>query len=173
MTDQYQQRSINLDQDSEVLEDASFDERDVRSFVPTGTTATYRKFKMPVPGKLIRLSWSGILAPNAAESVQLRLYRTRPVSNPAGFGYIQLNDVFTVNTASFTDAGGDIDISSFIRQGLCVYPGEYLAASWVHSGPQQLQPLNMNWNFSTIIDFSLSEFPEPPADTTVFADVFG
>ena len=171
MTEQYQQKSINLDIDSEMLELFSFDERDVPGLVPTGTTATYQKYRLPVAGRLSRLSWSGVLAPNAAESVQLRLYRVRPQSNPAGFGYIQLNDVFTVNSATFTDAGGDIDISSAIRANRFVFPGEYLAASWVHSGPQQLQPLNMNWNF-TPISLSANE-PEPPADTIVYSDVFG
>ena len=135
MTEQYQQRNINLDQDREILEQLSFDERDITGLVPNGTTASYRKFKMPVAGMLNRLSWSSVLAPNAAESIQLRLYRVRPSSNPSGFGYIQLNNTFTINTASFTDAGGDIDISSSIRSGLFVLPDEYLAASWVHAGP--------------------------------------
>ena len=173
MTEEFQQRSINADQDSEILEQLSFDERDVPALVPAGTTATYRKFKLPVPGQLSRLSWSGVLAPGAGETVQLRLYRVRPASNPSGFGYIQLNDTYTINLAAFTDAGGDIDISSTIRANLVVYPNEYLAASWVHAGAAAMQPLNMNWNFSPILSVGVSLWTEPAPDTIVYSDVFG
>lgn len=171
MTDQYQQRNINLDQDREILEQMSFDERDVTALVPAGTTATYRKFKMPVAGQLTRISWSAVLAPGGGETVQLRLYRVRPVSNPAGFGYIQLNNTYTISASNFTGAGNDIDFSETIRPDLCVFPGEYLAASWVHAGAQTMQPLNMNWNFTPI---GVGEvLAEPDADTVLYADVFG
>jgi len=171
VTDQYLQRNINLDQDSELLEQLSFDERDVLDLVPAGTTATYRKYKMPVPGMLSRLSWSAIFGAGPGETIQLRLYRVRPQSNPAGFGYIQLNNVYTISPGSLTGAGDDIDFSDTIRPDLCVFPGEYLAASWVQSGPQALRPLNMNWNFTpVVIGENLSE---PSADTVVYADIFG
>jgi len=171
MTDQYQQRSINLDRDSNILEQMSFDERDVLDIVPNGTTATYRKYKMPVAGRLSRISWSAIFGAVAGESIALRLFWVRPQSSPSGFGYIQLNDTYTISEGSLSGAGDDVDFSDKIRSGIIVTPGDYLAASWVHSGPQGLRPLNMNWNFTpvesvdTIIDASFI--------TTNYAEVFG
>ena len=172
MTEQYLQKNINLDTISESLILQSLDQRDVISFVPTGTTASYVKYRLPVIGRLIRLSWSGVLAPAATESIQLRLYRVRPQSNPSGFGYILLNTVFTINQANFTDAGGDMDISSNILPNRFVLPNEYLAASWVHSGPQQMQPLNMNWNFAPH-ELKAPGNPILAPDTILHSDVFG
>jgi hypothetical protein len=160
VTDSYNQPSINIAENPELLESQSFDQRQVQSFVPAGTTATYQKAKISAVSRLIQLSWSGVLAPAGGESVVLRLYRVRPSSNPSGFGYVLLNNAFTINPASFTDAGGNMDISSTIRPNLCVFPGEYLACSWVHAGPIVMQPLNMNWNFRPV---SANE-PEPVAD---------
>ena len=171
MTDSYQQESINAALNPSALEIQSFDSREVQSFVPAGTTATYRRVKIPGIVRLSRLSWSGVLAPGVLETVSLRLFRVRPSSNPAGFGFIQLNSTFTITAANFTDPGGDIDISSTITSGLCVLPGEYLAASWVHAGVAVMQPLNMNWNF---VPVGAAE-DEPLATFTLaqYAEVFG
>lgn len=170
MTQQYQQENINEPDNPSSLETASFDQRQVQGLVPAGTTATYQKLKIPGPAMLTQLSWSGVLAPSGGETVALRLYRVRPASNPAGFGFIQLNTTFTVSAATFTDAGGNIDISSSIVPGLCVLDNEYLACSWVHVvGGNTLQPLNMNWNFRPVGGAE----PEPPATTIVYTDVFG
>jgi len=171
VTDQYLQRNINLDQDKKLLEQMSFDEREVLDLVPTGTTASYRKYKMPVAGMLSRLSWSSIFGVGAGETIELRLYRVRPQSNPAGFGYIQLNNTYTIGAGSLTGAGDDVNFSDTIRPDLCVFPGEYLAASWVQSGTQGLRPLNMNWNFTPVV--SGETFSEPPATTTNYSEVFG
>lgn len=161
MTDSYNQTNINIASDPESLEAQSFDQRQVQALVPGGTTATYQKAKISVVSMLSQLSWSGVLGPGAGESVALRLYRVRPSSNPAGFGYIQLNSTFTITAANFTDAGGNIDISSTILPNRCVLPGEYLACSWVHVvGAGTMQPLNMNWNLRPA---NVSE-PEPTAD---------
>lgn len=160
MTDSYNQPTINVSDNPDILEDSSFDQRQVEGLVPAGTTATIQKAKITEVSRLSRLSWAGVLAPGGGESVELRLFRIRPASNPAGFGFIQLNSTFTINAATFTDPGGDIDISSTIIANRCVFPGEYLACSWVHAGVAVMQPLNMNWNFRVI---STSE-PEPIAD---------
>lgn len=164
MTDSYNQPNINIASDPDVLEDQSFDQRQVQALVPAGTTATYQRAKISVVSRLSQLSWSGVLAPGVGESVALRLYRVRPASNPAGFGYIQLNSTFTITPANFTDAGGNIDISSAILPNRCVLPGEYLACSWVHVvGAGTMQPLNMNWNLRPV---NANE-PEPVADIPI------
>ena len=161
MTDSYNQQSINVAGDPDVLEIQSYDYREVLALVPGGTTATMQQVKIPGIKRLSRLSWAGIIAPGAGESVTLRLFRIRPASNPAGFGFILLNTPFVIDAASFTDAGGDIDISSTIIPGRCVLPDEYLAASWVHVvGAGTMQPLNMNWNFFPVGQAE----PEPVAD---------
>jgi len=170
MTEQYLPNNINEEMDAATLELVSYDFRQIQSFVPTGTTATIQGMKLPMPSMLKRIAWCGVLGPGVGESVALRLYRIRPVTNPAGFGYIQLNDVFTINAASFPGAGVELDFSDRIRPGLCVLPGEYLACSWVHSGPQQMQPLNMNWSF---VPAGVSSETEPPPTTTNDADVLG
>lgn len=169
MTEQYRQESINEQSNPSTLEVMSRDERQVEGLVPTGTTATIQRVKIPGTLALTQLSWAGILGPGATETVELRLFRIRPASNPSGFGFIQLNSTFVINTTTFTDAGGNIDISSTILPGLCVLPGEYVACSWVQAGPQTMQPLNMNWNFRPVA----GEAEEPPATTTDPVDVFG
>lgn len=169
MVQKPQQASINLQSDSEGIELDSFDQRYVDALVPAGTTASYQKLKIPGPAVLSQLSWSAVLAPGAGETIALRLFRVRPASNPAGFGFIQLNSTFTISAGTFTGAGNNVDISSLILPNLCVLEGEYLACSWVHAGAAVLQPLNMNWNF---VPANGNE-PEPPATTTVYADVFG
>lgn len=170
MTEQYQQENINEQDNADSLELDSFDQRNVDGLVPAGTTASIQKLKIPGPAVLTQLSWASVLAPSGGETVELRLFRIRPSSNPAGFGFIQLNTTFTISAATFTDPGGNIDISSTIIPGLCVLEDEYLACSWVHVvGGNTLQPLNMNWNFRP----ASGNEPEPPATTTVYADVFG
>lgn len=169
MTDSYNQESINLFASPTALEIQSFDFRQVQALIPGGTTATIQRVKIPGTVMLTRLSWAGVLAPGVGETVALRLYRIRPSSNPAGFGYIQLNNTYTISAAVFTDPGGNIDISSTIIPGLCVLDGEYLACSWVHAGPFVMQPLNMNWNFKPV---GLGE-SEPAPTTVLHADVFG
>jgi hypothetical protein len=163
------QPSINLQSNSSGLELDSFDQRSADALVPAGTTASYQKLKIPGPVRLSQLSWSAVLGPGAGETIALRLFRVRPASNPSGFGFIQLNSTFTVSTSTFTGAGNNVDISSSILPNLCVLDGEYLACSWVHAGTAVLQPLNMNWNFTPV---GTAE-AEPPATTTVYADVFG
>lgn len=170
MTDSYNQESINLAGNPTALEIQSFDFRQVQALVPAGTTATIQRVKIPGTVTLSRLSWAGVIAPAVGESVTLRLYRIRPSSNPAGFGYIQLNNAYTITPATFTDPGGNIDISSTIIPGLCVLDGEYLACSWVHAGGPVMQPLNMNWNFRPV--GAVNE-PEPLPTTVLYADVFG
>jgi hypothetical protein len=82
-----------------------------------------------------------------------------------------LNTTFTIDAATFTDAGGNMDISSNIIPGLCVLPGEYVAASWAHVvGAGTMQPLNMNWNFRQVGNVNEAE---PAATTIVYSDVFG
>lgn len=168
MTDSYNQSSINIAGNPEALEIQSYDFRQVQAFVPAGTTATIQQVKIPEIKRLSRLSWAGVVAPGAGESVTLRLFRIRPSSSPAGFGFILLNTAFVINAASFTDPGGDIDISSTIIPGRCVLPDEYLACSWVHVvGAGAMQPLNMNWNFAPVGQAE----PEPLADALVWPPV--
>lgn len=173
MTDSYNQESINLAANPSSLEIVSYDFRQVQAFVPAGTTATIQGVRIPGTVQLTRLAWCGVLAPGAGETVALRLYRIRPQNNPAGFGFILLNDVFTITAANFPGAGVELDFSDDIRANRPVFQGEYLACSWVHTGPQVMQPLNMNWNFRPIGDAGLLDYVEPPADTVLFADVFG
>lgn len=172
MTEQYQQENINEQDNADSLELDSFDQRQVQALVPAGTTATIQKLKIPGPAMLTQLSWASVLAPTGGETVALRLFRIRPSSNPAGFGFIQLNTTFTISAATFTDAGGNIDISSNIIPGLCVLDNEYLACSWVHVvGGNTMQPLNMNWNFRPVGGGE----PEPAPTYTLgqYAQVFG
>lgn len=164
-----QQSSINLQANITGLELDSFDQRNVDALVPAGTTASYQKLKIPGPAVLTQLSWSAVVGPGVGETIALRLFRVRPASNPSGFGFIQLNSTFTVSAGTFTGAGNNVDISANILPNLCVLDGEYLACSWVHAGAAVLQPLNMNWNFEP----ADGNEPEPPATTTVYADVFG
>jgi len=171
MTEQYQQNSINEFQNYSSLEIQSYDFRQTEGLVPAGTTASIQGLRIPGPVQLKRLAYCGVLGPGAGESVELRLFRIRPASNPAGFGFIQLNDTVTINQANFADAGNEFDFSNTIREDLCVFPGEYLACSWVHVvGAGVMQPLNMNWSFTTL---GASEPYEPPATTTNYANVFG
>lgn len=171
MTQQYQQENINESDNPSALEIASFDQRNVDALIPAGTTASIQKLKIPGPAVLTQLSWCGVVGPSGGESVELRLFRIRPSSNPEGFGFIQLNTTFTIDATTFTDPGGNIDISNTIIQGRSVLDGEYLACSWVHVvGGGTMQPLNMNWNFRPLGDLVV---PEPVATTTTFADVFG
>jgi len=173
VTEQYLLPDINQSQGCHTLEISSYDYREVGTLVPTGTTATMQGLKIPAESRLVQLELASVLAPNPAESVTVRLYRIRPANNPAGFGYILLNDPFVLNSATFPGAGVPLDISSTIRENRSVLAGEYLAASWVHSGPQQLRPLNMNWRFAPVDPLVAKFFVEPPADTTSFAAVFG
>jgi len=169
MTEQYQQENINEFDNPESLILDSFDQRFVDALVPAGTTASYQKLKIGGPARLSRLSWSAVLAPGGGETIELRLFRVRPASNVAGFGFVLLNTPFVIDGASFTGAGNNVDISGLILPNLCVLEDEYLACSWVHAGAAALQPLNMNWNFTPV---GVAE-AEPPATTTDYADVFG
>jgi hypothetical protein len=158
MTDSYNQTSINV---GTPLEVASYDFRQVEALVPAGTTATIQGVKIPGTVRLTRLAWVGVLAPGVGETVALRLFRIRPATNPAGFGFIQLNATFTISAANFPGAGVELDFSANILPNLCVLPNEYLACSWVHAGVAVMQPLNMNWNFEQV---GTGE-PEPPPTT--------
>ncbi len=170
MTDQYQQENINDQDNPSALEISSFDFRQVPALIPAGTTATMQRVKIPGIVVLTQLSWASILAPTGGQEVELRLFRIRPASNPAGFGFIQLASTVTISAANFPDPGGNIDISDQIFDGPCLLPNEYVACSWVHTvGGNTMQPLNMNWNF---VPIGVAP-PEPPATTTVYADVFG
>lgn len=169
MTGNPQQPSINSQSVSESLALAGFDSRHVDGVVPAGTTASYQKLTIPGPAMLTQLAWSAVLAPGGGETIEVRLFRVRPASNPSGFGFIQLNSTYTISTGTFTGAGNEVDISSTILPNLCVLEDEYLAMSWVHAGAATLQPLNVNWTFEP----ADSNEPEPPATTTNYADVFG
>lgn len=169
MTDSYNQESINSFDNPSSLEIQTYDFRQVQALVPAGTTATIQGVRIRNTVRLTRLAWCSVLAPGGGETVALRLFRIRPVTNPAGFGFIQLNTTFTITAANFPGAGVEFDFSANIVPNLCVLTGEYLACSWVHVGAAVMQPLNMNWNFEPV---GGSE-PEPPATTTTYSDVFG
>ena len=172
MTQQYQQENINEQDNPSSLFLDSFDQRQVIAMVPPGTTASIQKLKIPGPVRLSQLSWASVLAPSGGEEVELRLFRIRPSSNPAGFGFIQLNDTVTISAANFPDPGGNIDISASIRPNLCVLSNEYLACSWVHTvGGNTMQPLNMNWNFSPV--GAGEDEPAPTYTLAQYAMVFG
>lgn len=161
MTDSHNQSSINIFQNPEALEIQSYDFRQVQALVPPGTTATIQGVRIPGIVRLKRLAWVSVIAPGVGESVTLRLFRIRPATNPAGFGFILLNTPFVINAASFPGAGVELDISANIIANRCVLPNEYLAVSWVRGfGPALMQPLNMNWNFEVV---GTAE-PEPVAD---------
>ena len=162
MTDSYNQSSINIAENPEALEIESYDFRQVQGLVPAGTTATIQGIKIPSIVRLIRLAWVSVIAPGGGESVTLRLFRIRPATNPAGFGFILLNTPFVINAASFPGAGVELDFSSNIIANRCVFSDEYLAVSWVHVGVAVMQPLNMNWNFEVT-----ASAPEPPADIAI------
>ena len=147
MTDSYNQTSINV---GTPLEVASYDFRQVEALVPAGTTATIQGVKIPGAVRLTRLAWVSIVAPGPGETVALRLFRIRPATNPAGFGFIQLNTTFTISVANFPGSGVEFDFSANIIPNLCVLPNEYLACSWVHVGVAVMQPLNMNWSFEQV-----------------------
>jgi hypothetical protein len=164
-----QQPSINLQSTSIGVALDSFDQRYVDGLVPAGTTASYQKLRIPGPAMLVRLSWSAVLAPGAGESIAVRLFRVRPASDPAGFGFVQLNSTYTIDASTYTGPGNSVDISSTILPDRCVLSNEYLACSWVHAGAAVMQPLNVDWNFAP----ANGNEPEPPATTTVYADVFG
>jgi hypothetical protein len=174
MTQQYQQPSINEFLNSDSLTVQSFDFRQVQALIPAGTTATLQRVKIPGNTRLSRLSWCGILAPTGGQSVAVRMYRIRPASNPSGFAYIQLNNTYTINAATFTDAGGNIDISSTIIPGRILLEGEYIACSWQHTlGGNTMQPLNVNWNFTPVSDFSDEEEPDATWLVGDHAEIFG
>ena len=169
MTQQYQQESINEPENPSSLEIQSYDFRQVGALVPPGTTASIQGLRIPGIVRLKRLAWVSILAPGGGETVTLRLFRIRPATNPAGFGFILLNTPFVIDAGSFPGAGVELDFSANILSDLCVLPNEYLACSWVHAGAAVMQPLNMNWSFEPVG----SGEAEPPATTTNYADVFG
>lgn len=159
------QPNINIANSRAILALDSFDERDTPALVPAGTTATLRPLRIPGPVQLVRLGFTGVLPPGAGETLTLRLYRVRPASNPAGFGFIQLNDAYTVTTANFPGAGDAFDFSFTIRPNLCVLTGESLACSWVHVvGAGTMQPFNMNWSFTPVY----GNEPEPAVSTLVW-----
>ena len=150
MTDSYNQSSINIAENPEALEIQSYDFRQVEALVPAGTTASIQGVRIPGTVMLSRLAWVSVVAPGVGETVELRLFRIRPATNPSGFGFIQLNTTFTISTATFLGAGVEFDFSANIIPNRCVFDGEYLACSWVQAGPQVLQPLNMNWSFRSV-----------------------
>jgi len=172
MTEQYLPPSINSEADAASLTIASYDFRETPSLVPTGTTGTMQGLKIPVNAQLARLEVGSVFGPGAGESVTVRLYRIRPASNPAGFGYILLNDPFVFNASTFPGFGVPLDISSTIRANRTVLDGEFLAVSWAHAGPQAMRPFNMNWSFAPLSPITTSA-SEPGPDTVVYADVFG
>lgn len=150
MTDSYNQPSINTAGNPDILEISSYDFRQVQALVPAGTTATIQGVRIPGTVRLTRLAWCSVVGPGVGETVALRLYRIRPATNPAGFGFIQLNSTFTISAANFPGAGVEFDFSANILPNLCVLDGEYLACSWVHVGAAVMQPLNMNWSFEPV-----------------------
>ena len=171
MTDSYNQDAINIAGSPSAQEIESYDFREVPALVPAGTTATMQGLRIPGPRlRVSRLAWVSVIAPGGGESITLRLFRIRPATNPAGFGFILLNTPFVIDAGSFPGAGVELDFSASILPDLCIFEDEYLACSWVHVGAAVMQPLNMNWNLTPL---GASELAEPPATTTVYADVFG
>lgn len=171
MTQQYQQESINEQDNPSSLEIDSLDSRNVSALVPPGTTATMQRPLIPGILALSALSYAGVIAPGVGESVTLRIFRIRPSSNPEGFGFILLNDPFTIDLANFAGAGNEFIFSDSIIPNRCVLPHEYLAISWVHAGVAVMEPLNMNWTFRPV---GVAE-PEPAATFSLaqYAQVFG
>jgi len=172
MTEQYLFPSINTEADAASLTIASYDFREALGLVPAGTTGTMQGLKIPVDSQLVRLEVGSVFGPGAGESVTVRLYRIRPASNPAGFGYILLNDPFVFDASTFPGFGVPLDISSTIRANRTVLAGEFLAVSWVQAGAQAVRPFNMNWSFAPLSPIT-TFVAEPGPDTVVYADVFG
>ena len=54
-----------------------------------------------------------------------------------------------MDVSTFPGASVEFDFSDKIRQGVDLQLGDFIVVSFVHSGTQKMQPLNVNWNCST------------------------
>ncbi|GAG21413.1 unnamed protein product, partial [marine sediment metagenome] len=123
-------------------------------FVPAGTSATAHGLRVKRRSRLDSFFYWGVVAPAAAESVAIRLFRFTPTTLQ------QVTNTFVLNAGNFT-VSTQVDLSSFIIPGIFFDPLDVLACSFVHAGPQQLQPLLVGWTFTAepeIVPFG----PPPP-----------
>ncbi len=123
----------------------SYDYREVQGVVPAGITATPHGLQVPNARKLGRLEVWSVVAPGVGESTIIRMFRVRGIG---GFSFTLLAPAFTLNAASFPGAGIPLDLTDTIFPNVAFLEGDFIACSWEHSGPQVMQPLNVNWNTS-------------------------
>lgn len=126
-------------------EDGTYDYRDTtansgNSFVPTGTSATAHALRVPEVSLLSTFFIWGVIAPGVGESVAIRLFRFTPTTLQ------QVTTTFVLTSANFV-VSTKIDLSSLILP-IAFNPDDILACSYVHSGPQTLQPLLTGWTFA-------------------------
>ena len=145
------------------LRSLTYDYRDTTansgtSFVPTGTSATAHALRVPRRSMLTSFFIWGVLPPAAGESVAIRLFRYTPTS------FQQVTSTFTLNAGNFVSST-KIDLSANILP-VAFNADDILACSYVHSGPQQLQPLLTGWTFGPIPD--AVALASPPASPVVW-----
>lgn len=131
------------------LSSLTYDYRDTtanpgNSFVPTGTTATAHALRVPQRSVLTSFFIWGVIPPAAGESVAIRLYRYTPTS------FQQVTSTFVLTAGNFVSST-KIDLSANILP-VAFDADDILACSYVHSGPQQLQPLLTGWTFGPVPD---------------------
>lgn len=112
------------------------------SFVPTGTSATAHALRVRQRSLLSTFFIWGVIAPAAGESVAIRLFRFTPTTLQ------QVTTTFVLTAANFV-VSTKIDLSSLILP-VAFDPDDILACSYVHTGPQQLQPLLAGWTFEPV-----------------------
>lgn len=109
------------------------------SFVPTGTSATAHALRVRQRSVLSTFFVWGVVAPGVGESVAIRLFRFTPTTLQ------QVTTTFVLTAANFV-VSTKIDLSSLILP-IAFDPDDVLACSFVHVGPQVLQPLLAGWTF--------------------------
>ena len=128
----------------EQLAALTYDYRDTtanpgNSFVPAGTSATAHALRVRQPSVLSNFFIWGVVPPAALESVTIRLFRFTPK-------FFQLVTVpFVLDASSFVSST-KIDLTGNLLP-VQFDADDILACSYVHVGPQQLQPLLTGWNF--------------------------
>ena len=135
--------SLNVDD----LETSSYDYRQESELVPNGVTATAQGLRVPESKRLSSVRMWSVLAPAAAEFIVIRIFRAR--GDPS-FSFTNMIVPFTLDSSSFPGAGIQLDLSGRIIPGVDLEPNDFFTISFDHFGPQQLRPLNVNWNTSVV-----------------------
>lgn len=124
------------------------------SFVPAGTSATAHALRVRQRSVLSSFFIWSVVGPGALETVAIRLFRFTPTTLQ------QVTTTFVLSPANFVSSA-KIDLTANILP-VAFDPDDVLACSFVHVGPQVLQPLLAGWTFRPAPDLVVAPPVLPP-----------